>query len=272
MSFTLLNFLFKIGRIFGATPASTRLEKEGDRRKLYVLLILLLLTLSLAASLTDETDVNILVVCRLLLNLLLYAVHFQFAIVLNLWKRRSWNDLLKSLKHGGCLTTTNRLPHYFGFVSFLLLHMILTGCIYFFNNEQRDFDVYTRIPTIILQTMHFFYCFLLYVITNMILSRYKFLTTLLKSFFKHRPPSCGNLPLKFFHKIEYTLRLLQKSVEVYNDMFGPVLFCSFSYTIVTVYRLICSFYYSSKPMPTTHIVIQIVSVFGSVFASFSHLW
>ncbi|RZC36095.1 hypothetical protein BDFB_009177, partial [Asbolus verrucosus] len=75
--------------------------------------------------------------------------------------------------------------------------------------------------------LNFFYKFLLCVVTNMILSRYRSLKSILKAYFQENK---SYVSIHFMKQVENTMHTLKQNVGTYNDMLGWPIFLVISNT------------------------------------------
>jgi hypothetical protein len=211
MSFRLLSFIFKLGKIFALTPPSTVITPPTLGQKLYTILFFAVLTTSVVMSFISKDFykqyIHIKVVLCFMDDLSLYVLNCYSIIVLGLFRRTQWKLLLENLKSTTYLIQvksrkTVHIPYY---------------------HVQMYMGLYNK----------FFYC----VISNMLLSRYRGLKYILLTYIKSKNEN-SQFPTLFMKNIEYTMCSLKKIVDLYNDMFAWPTFFIISFTILEILNMI----------------------------------
>lgn len=250
MSFQLLTFLCGVAKFFGITPANVKDRYDSGVRKCYVVFMFLLLTLGVLINTYYREFyrhyVHIKVVVCFLNDICFYGLNFSTIIGQTFWKRQLWNDLIKHLKKSGCMTqviekSDRKLPYYFGFVLANIFHIVATITIGYWSYNVKGIKYFEQETAEVVQIyLAFMFKFVLCVITNMILSRYKGLKTLISNHLEQQQTQnrlkfpIDDLPMHFIQKNEYTMCFLKKTVDIYNEMFGWPMFFLISYTTLNI--------------------------------------
>ncbi|XP_044255389.1 uncharacterized protein LOC123005621 [Tribolium madens] len=201
-----------------------------------------------------------------LISLNLYVVN-----ILGLRKRKQWKDLIECLKATENLIfvklNKRKFPYYLEFIIANLVHFSLATYEYIF---------WARSVGILFLKQHFirylqmylnFYCiFLLCVVTNMILARYKGLKAIIMTQCKSHTHLNNNSVLNFTSKIEKNMFFLKKTVDVYNTMFGWTLFLIISLTTVQILNYIDHIiYYTEDQSSQVQVVLLSIAIVTWIF-------
>ena len=270
MSFRLLSVLFKFGHIFCATPPSLQVPKITWKRKLYNVTIFSIFVYAVLARaarfnfhFVNHTRVKTII--SLSTDFCHCAQTFSVMIVLNLGKQKSWSNLLKNLKYTAKLTRVggqrkSKLPFWVSFVVMVVVHCAISGyAMYILAKRRPDYirDFVDHHFQIFLDSFNKFLCC---VIVNMIRTRYRNLKRGLQECSRK-----GLMSLSVLRKFQYTGRALNRTVKIYNDLFGWTFLFIIAFTLIEVLNV-------TEYLMTRKIRLassEYVYVFGSMFLGIS---
>ncbi|KAJ3653019.1 hypothetical protein Zmor_018938 [Zophobas morio] len=270
MSFRLLSVLFKFGHIFCATPPSLQVPKITWKRKLYNVTIFSIFVYAVLARaarfnfhFVNHTRVKTII--SLSTDFCHCAQTFSVMIVLNLGKQKSWSNLLKNLKYTAKLTRVggqrkSKLPFWVSFVVMVVVHCAISGyAMYILAKRRPDYirDFVDHHFQIFLDSFNKFLCC---VIVNMIRTRYRNLKRGLQECSRK-----GLMSLSVLRKFQYTGRALNRTVKIYNDLFGWTFLFIIAFTLIEVLNV-------TEYLMTRKIHLassEYVYVFGSMFLGIS---
>jgi hypothetical protein len=265
MSFRLLSFIFKLGKIFALTPPSTVITPPTLGQKLYTILFFAVLTTSVVMSFISKDFykqyIHIKVVLCFMDDLSLYVLNCYSIIVLGLFRRTQWKLLLENLKSTTYLIQvksrkTVHIPYYFGFIFITLFYCVSSGYV-IYTGVKIDGMLYLKQDLInhVQMYMGLYNKFLYCVISNMLLSRYRGLKYILLTYIKSKNEN-SQFPTLFMKNIEYTMCSLKKTVDLYNDMFAWPTFFIISFTILEILNMIdYSMFYNQQMELLDNIVL-----------------
>jgi gustatory receptor len=279
MSFKLLRLICKLGQILALTPPSIEVKRNTFGRKLYILAVCALVTSGVIFSAIKKNfyrqHIHIKIVVCFLNDFTLNGLFFYATIILGLRKRHLWKSLFNNFERTGYLTKLindkNTAPYYLGFLAANFIHLVQASYVAFVWFQIDGFDCFARnvVKTVQLYTQ-FFYTFLLCVLCNMLLARYKGLKSLLETYMQQNSQltkvyRSAEIPLNLIKKTEYTMCLLKKSVDTYNEMFGWPMFLIISYTAIEILNTIDDAIFHSDVLPLIHMIFFSVAIVGWTF-------
>jgi hypothetical protein len=242
MSFTLLTYFFKLGQFLALTPPSVNCKTVTCARKLHILSISALLTSAMVVSLTYQNfyvdDIPIKTAVSLLTDVNLLGLSLYPMTVLGLRKGHLWIDLIDKLKMTEYLVSVknkkdrSRKAFLLCVVVNLVAFLVIVYRHYMWYllgrwNKIMHYEIFY-----LLIYNKYIFELLLVVIVHMLSLRYKGIRRRLQGYLKKNQSkiTSGNVPIKLIRKIECELCLLNKTVTLYNDMFGWPMFLMISYT------------------------------------------
>jgi hypothetical protein len=226
MSSQELSLVLKIGYFIGHTPLPTKINERTRRRRIYHIVLFALLTFVLVKVLIYQrfyTNFSyIKMILALLSQLCIYGLSFYSMVVMNLSKKRSWERFLNSLNSTSHLIQSNEkstVPLNFIVILLNLLHLATSGCVVYILCKDNIADYLSKNLIFHVEIyLQFFHKLLFYVIVNTILLRYRGLRNLLLDHAK--ATNKQTLHLVFIKRVEYTMRLLKVTVDIFNSMFA----------------------------------------------------
>nr|XP_015835104.1 PREDICTED: uncharacterized protein LOC103312576 isoform X4 [Tribolium castaneum] len=188
----------------------------------------------------------------------LLSLNLHILNVFGLRKRKHWNELIACFKATENLifvkVRQRKVPYYLGFVIANITHFAIAMYEYIFWAQSLGLTFLKVSLVGYLQWYLNCYCiFLLCVVTNMILSRYKGLKSIIKAHCKSHPNLNNNSILNLTSQIERTMCLLKRTVDIYNTMFGWTLFLIIALTTVHILNYIDHIIYYSEE--TSHVLV-----------------
>jgi hypothetical protein len=267
MSYKQLSLVLKIGCFIGHTPSPTQIEKRTRRWRIYQIVLFALLTFGLVKSLSNKrfyTNFNyIKMVIGLLSDLSIYSISFYSMVVMNISKKRSWERLLNSLNSTSHLIQSNQNstgPSNFIIIFLSVLHLATSSCVlYILCKNNNGLYLSRNFITNVQVYLKSFHKLLFYVTANMILSRYRSLRNLLLDHVK--ATNKRTLQLVFIKRVEYTMRLLKETVDIYNSMFAWPNFFVISASVLMVLNFIDYILFRNN----------LINLYETVFISFIFL-
>jgi hypothetical protein len=179
-------------------------------------------------------------VLALLSQLCIYSLSFYCMVVMNLSKKLSWERFLNSLNSTSHLIQSNEKSTVFlNFIVILLnlLHLATSGCVVYILCANNIADYLSKNLIFHVEIyLQFFHKLLFYVIVNMILSRYRGLRNVLLDHAK--ATNKQTLHLVFIKRVEYTMRVLKETVDIYNSMFAWPNFFIMSVSVLAALSII----------------------------------
>ncbi|EFA09283.1 gustatory receptor 37 [Tribolium castaneum] len=231
MDFQLLQIMFTIGKFFALTPRSIKLEKQTFIQKFYAVAFFLALSIGVVVSIYSKSfhrnEIHIKIVLMFFKEASLYCFNYYVIVVTTFYKRRTWTRLLKNLESCAKIKKTKRYCYYY--YAFFGVHLaygvviIYSICV---QTEKSVFDFLCRHTVEYFQNyIHFFYQLLLYLITDMILMRYKELNRVILD-------NMSRNHLFLVRRTETLAQILNQTVNFYNSAFGwPIAFLIFFATL-----------------------------------------
>ncbi|KAJ3652326.1 hypothetical protein Zmor_018303 [Zophobas morio] len=250
MGFRLWSFVLKFGNIFASTSlASIQYNKCKNVCNIIISIVLAVggvLGLTIKKFYSEFNTTRR--ICSVVGDALLYCISFYFIIVLNFWKKHLWTSLYEGLKRTAKLscveTTKSKIPFYCGFIIMNCGHFTVHALVLYYRRDNLGVHLLKEGVFYIEAYFDFCYKFLLCVILNMLLTRYRALNNLLQVYTKTKTDR--KFSKHFLNQVEYIMGSLRKTVDVFNDMFGwPVLFMTF-YTVPSVLNLINLIFFSAE--------------------------
>jgi hypothetical protein len=221
MDLQIIKTFFNFGKLFALTPPSPDSTSSTLCQKLFVLLMFSACTVGTLVSFYYRGPqyaqlVPIKAVLWLATDMSRYYQSFYTLIVVMLFKRNRWSQLVENLKK---LESKSTNSHRFLFVAAHLSFCLLLGtmnfvcvtsfgsnCIKLYHSEYYQF--YSQ----------FFYMLFSYTVLRLLVARYRYQRTLLKQkIMTERTRFTTNL-----EKIRCSLITLKETVDIYNDIFGTV--------------------------------------------------
>jgi hypothetical protein len=260
MDLKLLSYFLKLGQFLALTPPSVDSKTYSFGRKLYIILTSALSTVALATTLVSKNfygSQNLIkgAVC-LLEDINLLVVNLYPMIILGFWKRQLWVDVFDNLKATEYLVLTKKTQweEKFEFVCFVLASLVfILSCVFehyiYYKMGGLDYMVKDEIMYVLAYFKYFFNLLLVGII-HMLLTRYKGIRRLLEDCLKNDVDdnlTSRKLRLNFIKNIERGVDVLNKTVTIFNDMFGWVIFLMISHTLlVTLDILDCAIFDTEK--------------------------
>jgi hypothetical protein len=244
MSSQQLSLVLKIGYFIGHTPLPTKIKERTRRRRMYHIVLYGLLIFGLVIAVIYKrfyTNVSyIKMALALLSQLCIHSLSFYSMVVMNLFKKGSWERLLNSLNSTSHLIRSHEkstVPLNFNVILLNLLHLATSSCVVYILCKNNIADYLSKNLIFHVEIyLQFFQKLLFYVIVNMILSRYRGLRNLLLDHAKATDKQ--TLHLVFIKRVEYTMRLLKQTVDIFNSMFAWPNFFLMSASVLTALSVI----------------------------------
>jgi hypothetical protein len=269
MCVKLMTLMHKIGNFLGITPLKIDTATVGKIQKWYNLFILLLFTIGAIISIASRRSIkhgnSLSALFFYSTEIVLYAFTFYTTIVSISFKRLHWYQFYKNLQIVKCPTQIQTSSVYTEFFIIVICSVgteIMVACALYQQIEFDYFRIYfTPGIQLVLQT---FYKFFLYTAVKMLHLRYTHLTHLLS---KHlNIPSRSSLVV--MRQTTANTYLLQKTVNIFNDLFGwPISFFIY-YTILSSIEAI---YNAGRIKSADSILIILVRVIPA-FVSFPNVF
>ncbi|RZC33576.1 7tm 7 domain containing protein, partial [Asbolus verrucosus] len=167
----------------------------------------------------------------IMMDLTLYLFNCTIIVVAVFWKRKQWYRLLRNLKMTESRNTDrSKVPYWTSFVVTHVIFWMITVYDTYAWVDIMGFEFFKQYSVEIFQSYFLFlYQFLLYVITKLVLLRYRKLVALLMPQFHYsaelrQSVSTTDNFLLSIKNFENKFCLLKEIVEVFNDVFGwPIL-------------------------------------------------
>lgn len=228
MDFSTLNTLLTIGNIFAVIPTSSKIKKTyfGKKYKiLFFVLFTICLTITLYNRLNFYIRINLIkLIIRLLADLVLILINF-YGLIGIYFKKEMWKHFINNLRILECDISKNKKTYvillisshvvYFGAVLYatvLWINILKVLYLKWFFFELFQFYI------------KFYYNFIIYIVLEMILSRYKFIKKLVMK----------EQSIEALKKCAFTVYILKNSVDIFNEIFGWPIFFLIVYTALKV--------------------------------------
>jgi hypothetical protein len=182
MSYKQLSLVLKIGQFIGHTPSLTQIEKSTGIWRIYHIVLFALVTFGHVKALTTirfYTNFNyIKMMIGFLSDVTIHSFNFYSMVVVNLFKKQSWERLVNSLNSTSHLIQFNPKSTVLSnfIVIFLnLLHLATSGSVLYIlcKNHDTEFYLARNLITHVQVYLKFFHKLMFYLIVNMILARYR---------------------------------------------------------------------------------------------------
>lgn len=264
-----LHLFFKVGTILAITPTSPYTHKsETLKRKIYAIFIFTLLLTGAIFSTVDRNYKYFFIKNAFLYNndAVFVCLNFYVTIAYSFWKRKQWSEFVEKLEISYKLTQIydSRGYPYTIFVTSHIIFLVLgiyNACVWYGIEGTVMFKKFgmRRIENYIL----FYYSLLLIVILGMLLTSYKKLNTIMKSYV--------NQKLQFYkttlRKISYTVFFLKETVDAFNNLFGwPLLFIIYQ----TLLQLLIYLYFMITNEETFEVIFVQVSLIVIILVSLNY--
>ncbi|EFA02927.1 gustatory receptor 36 [Tribolium castaneum] len=254
MSFKLLKLLLRTGKFLRVTPPLSN-KDTGFLQRSYILGVFFTISVGVIMSTLYKKCylqyIHIKIIISFLEDIALYTLNFYASVVLNFWKAESWFHLMENLKATESLTSAKRekLPYYFGFLLLNIVYWVLAlhEIIIWYRLTNLDYFLKQYFIVIIQLYLKFFCTFLLNVVTNMLLSRYRGVKLLLLNFLRRKKKFGALNTLDMMHQTETIVHFLKKTVDMYNEIFGFPIFLTISFTTLHILNYVhYTIFYSNR--------------------------
>nr|XP_015835102.1 PREDICTED: uncharacterized protein LOC103312576 isoform X2 [Tribolium castaneum] len=271
MSAKLLTFLLNGGTYLAIVPP---LNKQNNYKyKFYVYAMSAFISGSVIATLFFKDFYADFVLIKkavcIVEDIFLLSLNLHILNIFGLRRREQWSALIECFKATENLVLVElnkrKVPYYLGFVIANIVHFSIAVYEYFFWTQSIGLSFIKKYFNRYLQMYLNFYCiFLLCVVTNMILLRYKgFKATLRTQTHTHLNK---NSLLNLISKVEKTMYSLKKIVDLYNTMFGWTLFLIISLTTIQILNYIdFIIFYTQVEAGSVQIVLLSLAIITWVF-------
>jgi gustatory receptor len=269
MAFKLLRLIFKVGRFTATTPTSIDTKEESVCQKIYISLVFAALTFGLVITIINnnyfQEDIHMKIAISYLTEFNLYSFSFYTMVVLNLWKREQWYDLIESLSVVKKKTKMwkigkRKVPYYLGFVVNNIFYILTDSYDNYSWFTHYGWEFFKRFNVRLIQLfLQFFFKLLLFEILRIILANYKKLNQCLKN---------KNISLVHLRRVVKTVCLLQRTVDIFNDLFGLPFALLVSFTTFEVLNYILfALYYQGDISLTENIILATLRLHPSIVSS-----
>lgn len=271
MSSRLFKLVINVNKILGIAPPP---RKQDMITKLYSLLIVSLLTVGVITSSRDrgylKSYTHIKFVISVLMDVIAYVFNCYVTLSMTFWREKQWKELIKAIKPSTIPNT--KIPYYLGFLMLNIFFWIIVSCSNYAFNQIVVFKTAQDIAVLDTELYtQFLFGYLIYVTSDMLLSRYRYLTYLLSDYVQNVVPTksrSGEEFTYFMRKIEHIAYVLKEATDNFNAIFGIPLLLTISYSTLHFVNYVDDiFFFRFDPVKFSQFVVSNICLVFMIFVS-----